>query len=281
MRRYAMISAGMSSALILLILTTLVVQSGPALIGQNLNLLSTEWNPNGSQYGIIPMIFGTLFVMIIAMTLALPLGILSAIYIAETRSSRLRRVLKSALEVLAGVPSIVYGLIGVAYLSLWVADGFQLQTGRVILTAGLLLALMILPTIITLSEDAISNVPHEYRENAASLGLYKYEIIKDVILPIAKPDIIGASLLALGRALGETMAVMLVIGSLDRLPSPLFNALSSSQTITSKLGREISESAFGSTHFSVVVLMSLILVSFTLILTLAAQKFFNQEPDHV
>ena len=281
MQRYALMSALVSSSLIIIILGTLIIQSGPALFGQDLHLFSTTWNPSNSQYGIIPMVFGTLFVMCIAMALALPLGILSAIYIAETRSDRLRRVLKSSLEVLAGIPSIVYGLIGVAYLSLWVADGFDLQTGRVILTAGLLLALMILPTIMTLSEDAISSVPREFRENAASLGLYKYEVIKNIILPIAKADIAGASLLALGRALGETMAVMLVIGSLDRLPSPLFNALSSSQTITSKLGREISETAFGSTHFSVLVFMSLILVSFTLILTLAAQKMFNQEAQHV
>jgi len=227
------------------------------------------------------MIFGSLIVMVIAMLIALPLGVLSAIYIAETRSDRLRRILKSALEVLAGIPSIVYGLIGVAYLSLWIAKGFELQTGRVILTAGLLLALMILPTIMTLSEDAISGVSRQHRENAASLGLYKYEIIKDLVLPIAKADIAGAALLALGRALGETMAVMLVIGSLDRLPVPLFNVLSSSQTITSKLGREIAESAFGSTHFSVLVFMSLLLVSFTLILTIAAQSLFNKEPYRV
>lgn len=281
MQRYAFLSAIISSGLILVILGTLVIHSGPALFGQDLDLFSTTWDPSQSQYGIIPMVFGTLFVMCIAMVLALPLGILSAIYIAETRSDRLRRILKSSLEVLAGIPSIIYGLIGVAYLSLWVADGFELQTGRVILTAGLLLALMILPTIITLSEDAISGVSRQVRENAASLGLYKYEVIKHVILPIARPDIAGASLLALGRALGETMAVMLVIGSLDRLPSPLFNALSSSQTITSKLGREIAETPFGSTHFSVLVFMSLILVSFTLIITLAAQKMLNQEARHV
>ena len=281
MQRYAFFSAMASSALIIIILGTLIVHSGTALFGQDLHLFSTTWDLSRSHYGIIPMVFGTLFVMCIAMVIALPLGILSAIYIAETRSDRLRRVLKSALEVLAGIPSIVYGLIGVAYLSLWVADGFELQTGRVILTAGLLLALMILPTIMTLSEDAISGVPRQYRENAASLGLYKYEVIKQIVLPIARPDITGASLLALGRALGETMAVMLVIGSLDRLPSPLFNPLSSSQTITSKLGREISETAFGSTHFSVLVFMSLILVSFTLILTLAAQKMLNQEARHV
>ena len=279
-KTYALGSAWLSSALILIILGTLVVHSAPAMFTSDIEIFSTTWNPHNNEYGIVPMIFGTLIVMSIAMAIALPLGILSAIYIAETRSDRLRRILKSSLEVLAGIPSIVYGLIGVAYLSLWVADGFELQTGRVILTAGLLLALMILPTIMTLSEDAISGVSRDYRENAASLGLYHYEVIKDIVLPIAKKDIMGAALLALGRALGETMAVMLVIGSLDRLPSPLFNVLSSSQTITSKLGREIAESAFGSTHFSVLVFMSLILVAFTLILTVMAQKLFNEASTH-
>lgn len=279
-KTYALGSTWLSSALILIILGTLVVHSAPAMFTSDIEIFSTTWNPHNNEYGIVPMVFGTLIVMSIAMAIALPLGILSAIYIAETRSDRLRRILKSSLEVLAGIPSIVYGLIGVAYLSLWVADGFELQTGRVILTAGLLLALMILPTIMTLSEDAISGVSRDYRENAASLGLYHYEVIKDIVLPIAKKDIMGAALLALGRALGETMAVMLVIGSLDRLPSPLFNVLSSSQTITSKLGREIAESAFGSTHFSVLVFMSLILVAFTLILTVMAQKLFNEASTH-
>lgn len=281
LRAYATGSAWISSAFIIIILSTLLIQSGPALFEGGLSLLSTDWQPSNGQYGIVPMVFGTVVVMLIAMVIALPLGVLSAIYIAETRSDKLRRILKSTLEVLAGIPSIVYGLIGVAYVSLWVAKGFELQTGRVILTAGLLLAVMILPTIMTLTEDAISGVSDEYRENASSLGLYHYEIIKDVILPLAKADIAGATLLALGRALGETMAVMLVIGSLDRLPSPIYNVLSSGQTITSKLGREIAESAFGSTHFSVLVLMSLILVTFTLMLTAISQKLFTREPHRV
>ncbi len=276
-KRFSQVSAWLSSGLIILILMTLLIQSGPAIFYNNSSLLSTTWNPAAGEYGIIPMVYGTLIVMIIAMVMAVPLGVLSAIYIAETRSDRLRRLLKSTLEILAGIPSIVYGLIGVAYVSLWVAQGFELQTGRVILTAGLLLAVMILPTIITLTEDAISSVPRQYRENAASLGLYHYEIIREVILPLCKADIAGAALLALGRALGETMAVMLVIGSLDRLPSPLYNLLSSGQTITSKLGREIAESAFGSIHFSVLVFMSLILVSFTLILTAISQRLFSHE----
>jgi len=134
-KRFSQVSAWLSSGLIILILMTLLIQSGPAIFYNNSSLLSTTWNPAAGEYGIIPMVYGTLIVMIIAMVMAVPLGVLSAIYIAETRSDRLRRLLKSTLEILAGIPSIVYGLIGVAYVSLWVAQGFELQTGRVILTA--------------------------------------------------------------------------------------------------------------------------------------------------
>ncbi len=255
-------------------------QSGSALFIAGPSLLGTTWDPSQNLYGIVPMIFGSVIVMVIAMSLALPIGILAAFYIAETRSHRLRQIAKSALEVLAGIPSIIYGLIGVAFVSVWVADIFALQTGRLILTAGLLLAVMILPTIISLSEDAISNVSTQYRENAYALGLYRFEVITNAIAPIAKADIAGAALLALGRALGETMAVMLVIGSLDRLPTPLFNVLSSGQTITSKLGREVAESAYGSTHFNVLILMSLILVMLTLGLTAMSHFLFKREIRH-
>ena len=278
MRGYFSASAFICASIVGLIILTLIGQTGPVLSGHFGSLWGTVWNPNTDQYGIIPMLYGSIIVMLIAMAIALPLGVLTAIYIAETRSAKMRGIMKSALEVLAGIPSIVYGLIGVAYVSVWVAKGLDLQTGRLILTAGLILAVMILPTILTLTEDAISNVSEIYRENARALGLYRHEVIKDVVLPHAKRDILAAALLALGRALGETMAVMLVIGSLDRLPSPIFNLLSSGQTITSKLGREIGESAFGSAHFSALVLMGLILVLITLALTAAAQWLIHRAP---
>ena len=270
-------STFISCGLVLLIFSVLLIQSGPAIFEAGHTLAMTEWNPSKGVFGIIPMIFGSFVVMLIALALAVPLGIFAAIYIAETRSERLKRIIRSALEILAGIPSIVYGLIGVAYLSVWMANIFDLQTGRLILTAGILLAVMILPTILSLTEDAISNVPAQYRENAFALGLYRHEVIKDAIWPQAKADIAGAVLLALGRALGETMAVMLVIGSIDRLPDPVYNLLSSGQTITSKLGREVGESAFGSTHFSVLVFMSLILVTLTLSLTAMSQYLFQRE----
>ena len=270
-----------STALVALILLTLLLQSGPAIFEAGHTLHMTEWNPAEGVFGIVPMIVGSFLVMVIALALAVPTGILAAIYIAETRSESVKRMARSSLEILAGIPSIVYGLIGVAFLSIWIADIFNLQTGRLILTAGILLAVMILPTILSLTEDAISNVPDQYKENAHALGLYRYEVIKEAILPQAKADITGAVLLSLGRALGETMAVMLVIGSIDRLPDPIYNVLSSGQTITSKLGREVGESAFGSTHFSVLVFMSLILVALSLLLTVMSQTFLRADKHRV
>lgn len=281
MQAYCWLSATASMMIVVLILVTLLVQSGPVILAEKTQMLSTHWRPDDGQFGVIPMVFGSVFVMAIAVSLAFPIGILTAVYISETRSSKLRRAFKSILELLAGIPSIVYGLIGVAYLNIWIADMFDLQSGRIILTAGILLAVMILPTFMTLTEDAISAVPLKYRENAKSLGLYRHEVFKDIILPQAKRGIAGAGLLALGRALGETMAVMLVIGSLDRLPSPLFNPLSSGQTITSKLGREIGESAFGSVHFSALIFISLILVCITIALTIASQYIFARKHVHV
>lgn len=274
-RIFALASAIGTCGLILIILATLFLQSGPAILSASDTILTTRWNPAEGIYGIVPMVFGSLFVMFIAVSIALPIGLLAAIAISQIRDKNRRRVIKSALEILAGIPSIVYGLIGVAYVSLWVAGAFDLQSGRIILTAGLILAVMILPTFLSLAEDAIGQVPNAARENAAALGLYPYETYGTVILPAAAPGIASAALLALGRALGETMAVMLVIGSLDRLPSPLFNPLSSGQTITSKLGREIGESAFGSAHFSVLVFMSLILVLLTIGLTIISRRLFK------
>lgn len=275
MRAFAVMSAFGTAIIIGLILGALIVQSGPAIFSASGTLFTTRWNPAEGVFGIVPMVFGSLFVMAIAMSLALPIGLMAAIAISQMRNKSLKRLTKSALEILAGIPSIVYGLIGVAYVSLWVAGAFDLQSGRIILTAGLILAVMILPTFLSLAEDAISSVPNGYKENGAALGLYPYETQFSIILPAAAPGISSAALLALGRALGETMAVMLVIGSLDRLPRPLFNPLSSGQTITSKLGREIGESAFGSVHFSALVLMSLILVTLTIGLTIAARKIFK------
>jgi phosphate ABC transporter permease protein PstC len=199
------------------------------------------------------------------------------LFLSEILPVKYRIIAKSSIELLAGIPSIIYGLIGIAVLCVWTGDLFHLSSGRMILSAGILLGMMILPTIITLCDDAFKNVPAKYREAAYGLGLTKYELIRSTILPISKPDVAGAILLATGRALGETMAVLLVIGSIDKIPQPLYNFLAPSQTMTSKIGRELAESSFGSVHFSALIAMGLLLLIFVLLITFIAQFYFVSE----
>jgi len=261
-----------SMAIIVIVFAVIGLQGLQAIPEAGWSLLSRSWNPGQGEYGILSMIYGTTAVTIVALLIAVPVGVLSAIVISELLPSRYRILVKSSLEVLAGIPSIIYGLLGVAVLSVLIGNLFDLSTGRTILAGGIILAIMILPIIITLTEDALQNVPSRYREAAKVLGLYNYEVMKDTILPIAKSDIIGGILLGLGRAMGETMAMMLVIGSLDRIPDPFYNILVPGQTITSKLGREIMESAFGSLHFNSMIFMGLLLMAAVFTVTIIAQR---------
>lgn len=272
---YVVTCAMMSAMLIVVILVFLAANSWQAFSQIGFGLFDWSWNPPKGQFGILPMVYGSLSVTVIALGIAFPLGIATAIFTSEMLSPTVRVYVKSFLELLAGIPSIVYGLIGVAFLSVFVQDVFALQSGRTILTGGILLSIMVLPTVITLCDDAMHHIPTPYREAAHGLGLYKYEVVKDVVLPAAKMDILGAFLLALGRVLGETMAVMLVIGSLDKVPTPFWNVLTPGQTMTSKLGREMAEAAFGSLHFEAMIAMALILLFFVLMLTVVSLTYFS------
>lgn len=274
-RTYIFTSTLISLGIVFLILVSLFTESFEAITANGTEFFSTNWNPEDGKFGVLPMLYGTLASTLIALTIAVPLGLLTAIFLSEFLPKKFRIVFKSFIELLAGIPSIIYGLIGIAFLSIWIQNLFDLQSGRTILTAGILLGVMLLPTIITLVDDAFNAIPNHYRESSRGLGLYPYEIIQLTLLPMCKRDIIGAILLALGRALGETMAVMLVIGSIDKIPETVFNFLSPGQTITSKLGREIAETSFGSLHFSALILMGLILLVIVISVTLIAQLSFS------
>lgn len=271
-KNYVYLCTILSAFIGLLIIGVLLWHSWGAVATKGWSLFTFRWNPPTNEYGILSMLFGTIAVTLVALIFAVPLGLLTAVFTSEILSNKYRFIVKSLLELLAGIPSIIYGLIGIAFFSIWVQDAFDLQSGRTIFTAGVLLAIMILPTIITLVDDALQNVPKNYREASSGLGLYKFEVIKSTLLPIAKSDIVGALLLALGRALGETMAVMLVIGSIDKIPDPFYDLLNPGQTITSKLGREIAETSFGSLHFSAMIFMGLILMIIVLVLTILAKR---------
>ncbi|MDQ7004141.1 MAG: phosphate ABC transporter permease subunit PstC [Ghiorsea sp.] len=235
------------------------------------SLWQDEWYPYEHLYGFLAAITGTAWALIIALLIAIPCGISAAIVSSEIANSLWKSWIRLSMETLAGIPSVVYGLIGLWLLLPWLQTHFHLLTGHSLLAAGLILSLMILPTIMLMAHDAIHGVSSEQREAAKLLGLNWNQTLYRVLLPQAWHGIRSGILLAIGRGLGETMAVMLVVGSLDRMPEPFYNILEPAQTLTSRIGREMGEAAFGSMHFSALMACGLILAMIAVMFSLSAQ----------
>lgn len=240
------------------------------------SLWGEEWYPYESLYGFLPALVGTTSALIIAMLIAIPCGLSAAIVGSEIFPSSWQKWLRLSMELLAGIPSVVYGLIGLWVLLPFLQNHLNLLTGHSLLAAGIILSLMLLPTITLMAQDALHGVSQEQREAASNLGLDWNQRLYHVLLPQAWPGIRSGILLALGRGLGETMAVMLVVGSLDRLPQPFYNILEPAQTLTSRIGREMGEAAFGSMHFSALIACGLVLAAIAILLSLLAQR----QPTH-
>jgi len=244
-------------------------------------LTGTRWFFRTHEFGALPMIYGSLVVSAIALVLAAPLGFGAAIFTAEYLPRRARLAVKVLIELLAGVPSVVYGLLGILLLRDWIYDlfaRFDPLSGDTLLTAGVLLAVMVLPTIVTLADDALRSVPAAQRRAARGLGLTHAETILHVSLPQARRGLGSALLLGLGRSLGETIAVFLVVGRQDNnLPgswTSLQPLLESGQTLTSKLGGAETNIAWGDPlHWAAVIGLGLILLAVTGGLTLTAALF--------
>jgi len=244
-------------------------------------LSGVKWFFRQQQFGALPMIYGSLAVAAVALALAAPIGFGAAIFTAEYLPRRPRLALKALIELLAGVPSVVYGLLGILLLRDWIYDAFapfDPLSGDTLLTAGVLLAVMILPTIVTLSDDALRAVPAAQRRAARGLGLTRAETIFSVTLPQAKRGLGAALLLSFGRALGETIAVFLVVGRQDNnLPESLLSLrplLESGQTLTSKLGSSETNIAYGDpTHWAAIAGLGLILLVLTGVVTLLGTGF--------
>jgi len=235
-------------------------------------LWADEWYPYESLYGFLPAIVGTLWALLIAMLIAVPCGVSAAIVSSEMLSPAWRDVARIGMEILAGIPSVVYGLIGLWVILPFLQERLNLLTGHNLLAAGMILSLMILPTIMVMSQDALRAVSTEQREAAMNLGLNANQRLWRVLLPQAWFGIRSGILLALGRALGETMAVMLVVGSMDRVPQPFYNILEPAQTLTSRIGREMGEAAFGSMHFSALMACGLVLAVMAMGLSVMALR---------
>lgn len=239
-------------------------------------LTGAKWFYRAHLFSAWPMIYGTLVVALIALLLAAPIGISAALFTVEIVPAWVRLVLKILIELLAGVPSVVYGLLGILYLRNWVyhlLTPFDPLSGDTLLTAGVLLAVMILPTVMTLSDDALRGVPAAQRQAARGLGLTRAETALGLTLPQALPGIGAALLLGLGRAFGETIAVFLVVGRQDNQPLAWRSLIEAGQTLTSKLGGSETNIAYGdSLHWAAMVGLGLILLATTVVVTLLGSR---------
>ncbi len=252
-------------------------------------IFGTEWRPISfpAQYGIWALIMGTIIVTVGASVIAIPLGFACAVYLAELAPRAVREIMKPTVELLAAIPSVVIGFIGYALLSNWVRDTFRLTTGLCALTAVLLLALMMLPTIISIAEDAITAVPRTYREGSLALGASLLSTIRHAILPAAGSGLVAAAMLGIGRALGETMVVLMVAGNSIEVPlgflgNPdltLWNKLATlvhsgfgffgpARTMTATVASEMGEVAVGSVHYHALFAVGALLVLMSLTITL-------------
>jgi len=241
-------------------------------------LTGQRWLPSKDLYGTAPIIAGTLLVTAGAILFAVPIGVAAAIFISEVAPSRFKSVLKSISEVFAGIPSVIYGFFGLTVLVPLLRDTFpgHLLMGNSWLAGSILLGIMALPTIISVSEDALSAVPRSYREASMAMGATKWETTIKVVTPAAISGISAAVILGMGRAVGETMAVMMVCGNSAIVPDPLFDVFSRIRPITATIALEMPYVVVGSTHYSALFFLALVLMIMVLAISMASKSIVSR-----
>lgn len=240
-----------------------------------------EWIPTSKPsplFGVLPLILGTLLVSIVAILIALPLGIGVAIYLSELASERVRKCMKPTIELLAGIPSVVYGFFGLVVLVPIIQNTLNLPVGETAFTGSLILAIMALPTIITVAEDAMRNTPRAMREASLALGATQWQTIYRVIVPYSASGISAAVVLGIGRAIGETMAVLMVTGNAAVMPTSIFQSV---RTIPATIAAELGEAPAGGTHYQSLFLLGCILFVITMIISIAAETIGKKRDSGV
>lgn len=234
-----------------------------------------EWNPTAKipKYGMIPLILSTSLVTLGAMIIAIPLGIGTASFIAEYASPRLKNILKPTIEMLAAIPSVVIGFLGIVLLGPGIANLASLPNGLNALNGAILLAVMALPTIITVAEDAIHAVPKTYREASYGVGATKWQTLCKVIIPAAAPGIIAAVMLGVGRAIGETMTVLMATGNAALMPEGMFDSV---KTMTATIAIEMGEVPYQTTHYFALYAVATVLFFMTLAANMLGEYFINR-----
>jgi phosphate transport system permease protein len=225
-------------------------------------IFGTAWYPTMEppEFGIFPIILGSFLITLITLFIAVPLGVGSAVYVSEIAKPNEKEFLKPIIELLAGIPSVIYGLFGMAFLAPFIQKLFNLKTGFNATTAGIILGIMVIPIISSISEDAINSVPKQLREASYALGGDKWETIVKVVVPSAKSGILTAVILGIGRAIGETMVVLMIAGNSAVIPTSIFNSV---RPMTSTIAAEMGETPVGTLHYSALFGIGMVLFVIT------------------
>jgi len=235
-------------------------------------ITDTQWNPS-RHFGLLPLLSSTLLVTLGAMAIAIPLGIGTALFISEYATGFVKNILKPAVEMLAAIPSVVIGFLGIVVIGPGISNLFGLSNGLNALNGAILLAIMALPTIITVAEDAIHAVPMTVKEASYGLGATKWATLKHIVLPAAYPGIIAAIMLGMGRAIGETMTVLMATGNSLAFPTGFFSSV---RTITATIAIEMGEVPFQTTHYYGLFALALMLFLITMAVNILAERMANR-----
>lgn len=235
-------------------------------------ITGTEWYPSSDKYGVLPMILASIYGTLGSLVLGVPVGILTAVFIAEVAPKKIGKFISGAVELLAGIPSVLFGVFGLAVIVPWIMNTFNLPKGQSILAIIIVLSIMMLPTIVTVSESAIRAVPKSYKEASLALGASHIETTFKVVLPAAKSGILSAVVLGLGRAIGETMAIILVAGNSAVMPKSIMDSV---RPLTTNIALEMGY-AFG-THQEMLFATGVILFLFILLLNYILIKLSSKE----
>lgn len=264
--RYLFIASAVLVSLIILSIIWFVGNQGLATFREASFVeffTSTKWSPDNGKFGALTFITGSLATTFIAILIGGPLGLAGAIFLAKVAPPAVRSIMRPATELFAGIPSVVYGYVGITVIVDIIRRTSGSTTGFGLLASGIVLSIMILPTIISITEDTLRSLPDTYEEASLALGATRWQTIWRVLVPAASPGILTAIILAMARAIGETMAVQMVIGNSPRFPDSLFSPTS---TLTSNIVMEMGNTPFGSTWNNALFMMSLILLLISLVL---------------
>jgi phosphate transport system permease protein len=232
--------------------------------------LSPEWYPTSQsrvRYGVLALVAGTASVTALAMVLAVPFGIGAAVFVSEFCGPRWKEGLKITIELLAAIPSVVWGFIGLTVMNPLIMQIFGVPIGLNVLNGGIILALMSVPIIVSIGEDALKAVPDSYREAALALGVTRWQMVYRVLLPAAKNGLLAAVLLGVGRAVGETMAVLMATGHAVTIPSSVMDSV---RTLTATVAAELGEAPVNSEHYQVLFIIGILLFTITFVVNLTA-----------